>query len=356
MKRLFLKCLVLAQTHRLLRLLYRRRLIVVAYHGFTDKARHEGIENSQGKHLHIDVFRSHLEYLKRHYHVISLDQLVDHYSRGTSIPDRSVVITIDDGYRSVYTLAYPLLKEYGFPATVFLPTDFVEKRELLWPDRLEHALNRTSVTRSEVTIVDERVAYNLRDKASKMACDSALRSRLKLAPQESMPAILGDIERSLGLGPPAAANVPEIYHALEWPEILEMSQSGLMSFGSHTVSHVILSRCGLERARTELVLSRQLIEQQTGGSCTLFCYPNGRVGCFDERTKGLLREVGYSCGLTTVAGLNDEHSDPYELKRLSIEDRGNLDRFKLNLSGTIGHLDNVKRSMLRPLTTLRARR
>jgi peptidoglycan/xylan/chitin deacetylase (PgdA/CDA1 family) len=72
-------------------------------------------------------FRAQLAYLKDNgYRTISLAELYEFITYQRAIPLRSVVITIDDGYRSIYDIAYPLLKEYGFTATLFIYTDFVE--------------------------------------------------------------------------------------------------------------------------------------------------------------------------------------------------------------------------------------
>lgn len=67
-----------------------------------------------------EVFAAEMEYLHNNgYHVISLRQLIDFMENGTPLPPKPVVITFDDGYRSFYTSAYPVLKRYGMPATVF---------------------------------------------------------------------------------------------------------------------------------------------------------------------------------------------------------------------------------------------
>lgn len=72
------------------------------------------------------AFEQQMEYLaKNGYRVITLAQLAAFLAGNEPLPKRSVVITIDDGYRSTYDVAFPILKRYGFPATVFLYTDFV---------------------------------------------------------------------------------------------------------------------------------------------------------------------------------------------------------------------------------------
>jgi peptidoglycan/xylan/chitin deacetylase (PgdA/CDA1 family) len=73
-----------------------------------------------------DDFKAQMKYLKDNgYHVITLDQLLDFLDYQEQIPEKSVAITFDDGWISVYDMAFPILKEYGFPATIFIYTDFI---------------------------------------------------------------------------------------------------------------------------------------------------------------------------------------------------------------------------------------
>jgi peptidoglycan/xylan/chitin deacetylase (PgdA/CDA1 family) len=59
------------------------------------------------------------------FHVVSLQQLADHLTSGASLPPHPLAITFDDNNRGLYRYAFPLLKRYGFPATLFVHTDYV---------------------------------------------------------------------------------------------------------------------------------------------------------------------------------------------------------------------------------------
>jgi peptidoglycan/xylan/chitin deacetylase (PgdA/CDA1 family) len=85
------------------------------------------------------AFEAQMDYLARNgYHVIPLERLIGHLERGEPVPRKSVVLTIDDGYRSTYETAFPVLRKHGFPATVFLYSDFVGAPDALtWPQMKE---------------------------------------------------------------------------------------------------------------------------------------------------------------------------------------------------------------------------
>ena len=93
------------------------------------------------------AFESQMDYLKRHgFRVITLDNLLDFLDFKTQIPDKSVVITIDDGWKSTYEIAYPILKKYQYPATLFLRTDVIGKKKgLSWKQVRELSENGVDI-------------------------------------------------------------------------------------------------------------------------------------------------------------------------------------------------------------------
>ncbi len=78
----------------------------------------------------LEQFEAHLEYLEAEdYNVWPLERIIEHKQSGKTVPDRTVAITIDDAYLSVYKEAYPRLRERGFPFIVFVATDAIDNRE-----------------------------------------------------------------------------------------------------------------------------------------------------------------------------------------------------------------------------------
>jgi peptidoglycan/xylan/chitin deacetylase (PgdA/CDA1 family) len=77
-----------------------------------------------------DVFDSHMRYLHAHgYSVLNLGEAVDALETDSNIRGKCVVITFDDGFRDFYTNAFPILKKYGFTATMFVPTGLINERD-----------------------------------------------------------------------------------------------------------------------------------------------------------------------------------------------------------------------------------
>jgi peptidoglycan/xylan/chitin deacetylase (PgdA/CDA1 family) len=108
---------------------------------------HSVDESPESLSVSPEIFERQMYYLKSHrYHVISLDEFVEGKRKGRTFPHNTVVITFDDGFEDNYTAAYPSLKRYGFPATIFLIVDrigttFDEVTYLTWDQIKEMSRN-----------------------------------------------------------------------------------------------------------------------------------------------------------------------------------------------------------------------
>ena len=96
-------------------------LPILLYHNITE----DDASLDLDVHITRKLFKSHLNYLyENNYNTITLRDYYDYRVNGTPLPENPVIITFDDGYISNYETAYPLLKDYGFKATIFMVTDF----------------------------------------------------------------------------------------------------------------------------------------------------------------------------------------------------------------------------------------
>lgn len=93
-----------------------------------------GDNSTPSTNVSIKLFKEQMAYLKEHsYNVISLKKLVHLLKNKQNLPKKCVVLTFDDGYKSIYYNAFPIIKKYSYPITVFLPTKAIEKH---YPDYL----------------------------------------------------------------------------------------------------------------------------------------------------------------------------------------------------------------------------
>lgn len=113
----------------LLRFLNRRKLLVLYYHRIAQK---EEFVNNLSKHMYVDLdfFDKQIKFLKKFYNFVSEKNITEALENGLSLPNYSIWITFDDGYKDNYINAYPILKKYNIPATFFVTTGYINQTSM----------------------------------------------------------------------------------------------------------------------------------------------------------------------------------------------------------------------------------
>jgi peptidoglycan/xylan/chitin deacetylase (PgdA/CDA1 family) len=264
--------------------------------------------------LPVATFRRQMEYLAAHLTALSLEEGVGRL-RQKDLPDNAVVVTFDDGYRDNYLNAFPILKELSIPATIFLTTGVIGSKSVIWHDRVFSAFRDTRAA-SLAGVGGTSKIYPLTTLEGKLLAQREFLQFVRSQKDdERLRWIDWLIEKLQVTDRKLVSGL-----MLSWEEARRMLGDKI-AFGSHTVTHPILSRQSKEEIREELWESKQDIESNLGTRVAAFAYPNGNVEDFDESTKEQLREAGYECAVTTCFGSNDCDQDLFELRRATPWDR-----------------------------------
>jgi peptidoglycan/xylan/chitin deacetylase (PgdA/CDA1 family) len=279
-----------------------RNLQILAYHRVNDDG------DALFPAMPTGQFARQMEYLSAHCFPCSLDEAVARLARN-DLPEKAVVVTFDDGYRDNYVHAFPILRRYGIPATIFLATGAIGSGKMIWHDRVFRAFRTTKVAALEgfPNIENNLPVRTLEERRAAQA--RVLRLLWELPDEERVDRI-GRLEKCLSI----ESKQTSVGLMLGWDEVLAMSTSGI-SFGSHTISHPILSKLPCRRLREEIEESKRIIENKIRRPITGFAYPVGRKQDFNDQVKAMVKEAGYQCGLTTIFGVNEAGQDPFELRR-----------------------------------------
>ncbi len=256
-----------------------------------------------------EAFARQIEYLKRNYNVLSLEEIVRRASQMKSVR-RCVAVTFDDGFRDNYEKAYPVLKQLQLPATIFLTTGCIEKAEIPWFIRFRSLFLNTRKDRLEIELGGGVEAFSMPGRNERLAVSDRVMGYLQTCSNERRISILELLPSLLGIAPAREMTSP----MLTWDQIREMSGNGI-SFGAHTVTHPVLSRINPNSLLCEIQSSRDTIENKARCPVKTFAYPFGRKEHYPRETPSLLRCLGFLCAVTTEPGVNSSASDPYELKR-----------------------------------------
>ena len=278
-----------------------QRLIILVYHRAT------------GGDL-----RRQLLYLRRHYRIMHLEDALEGFytshkekqqRRDRRIP---LVLTFDDGYHDNYTHGLELARELQVPFTIFLIPGYIESGEPFWWREGERLVRNAQV--DEVTI--EGHTYHLGQPEERRALVQIIDSRAchaqSVAERE---AFLVDTRKALGV--PSSVGEEEGALPSTWAQVREMEESGLVSFGAHTMHHPILGYLAdPAEVQQEVGECRRVLEQQLGHPVRTFAYPFGKLEHIGTEGLRAVKEAGYRWALTTIEVINNPQTDPYLLRRL----------------------------------------
>jgi peptidoglycan/xylan/chitin deacetylase (PgdA/CDA1 family) len=273
-----------------------------------------------------DEFKNQMARFRRYYEVVSLDKLAQSI-KNNAVPRHNIAaITFDDGYRDNYVYAFPILKYYGIPATIFVTTGAVDKRELFWWDKVVYAVK--NVDEEEIEL-GEFGSFSLGSEEQKNNTASMLLKRLKQVPDQTKTDIINKL-----LSFPEAA-VPETLRdqfILSWKEITEMSKNNI-EFGSHTVTHPILTKVSEQTAWNEINQSKESVERHLGRKVESFCYPNGD---YNPQVVDLVRKAGFQRAVTVLPNPVNNKANVFTLGRIGGDADSN--RFGVLRSGLYGDM------------------
>lgn len=327
--RLRWRIMAAAGAHVLFRRLNRSRALIVMYHGVVPNGR----PYYYWGQLAESKFRWQLEYLKRHYTVLPLPEVVAGLAGDRPLPPNAAAITFDDGYANNAAIAWPHLRDLGLPATIFLVTGMIGTRRLLWPDevfvRIWRAMPRL------LDLRHQRLGlFNLETARHRARSYETLIGALKKLPADRKDRLLDELKRLL----PSNRAIPDFssdFLPMSWEEVERLAESGLVQFGAHSISHEILTRIPRDEAHRQIAESCRELRRRLPGMPLTFAYPNGGPDDFDSFLQDVLRDEGALCGLTTVEGLNERGADPFALQRVSVGADACSYRFPLRSSGAV---------------------
>jgi peptidoglycan/xylan/chitin deacetylase (PgdA/CDA1 family) len=294
-----------------------RRYVILMYHRILPPAMANATIQA-GMYVFPETFEMHLGYLKKHFQLLPLSEQFSSSNIGTTAASArpACILTFDDGWRDFYRFAYPVLKRNRIPATVFLPTRYIGTNERFWTDRLARLLSRE--VRPGRTGETSRLPKGpLADRIAGLtgAFDDRLENAIRILKDRQegeIEEVLDELSKGVDSG-----GTPEERVFLDWKEVREMMESGLISFGSHTHSHRILVHLAEDEIRAELARSKEVLlrEGAVDPSFVSFCYPNGSL---NQRIVALVREAGYQAAVSTRPGWNGRQDPPFELSRVAI--------------------------------------
>ncbi len=250
-------------------------------------------------------FHDQMNYLKKHFTVLSLSELKERILQNKTLPPRAIAITFDDGYRNNYEFVFPVIKQLNIPISIFLCGAYVRD-------------SQKSLPKADPS-QEEKV------KSQKHELNSNVTDGKTLGTFDFYP---WDHEKE---------------HIMNTDQIKEMLKSGLVEFYPHTVTHPILTTISLDEARKEIIESKRWIESLLSHLLTfspshhytpdIFAYPSGKPGVdFTAEHEQVVRESGFKMAFSLRRASNQESLNLMNIERRMVLNE-TLALFKLRIAG-----------------------
>jgi peptidoglycan/xylan/chitin deacetylase (PgdA/CDA1 family) len=272
------------------------------------------------------AFHEQMSYLARNYYVVAMPELLNACQRGTPLPPRSVLLTFDDAYCDFAEHAWPILKRYHLPATLFVPTAFPDHPEqTFWWDRLYQAVSTTSA--DELCVPLGRLPLGTASQRER-AFRQVKKYVKTLTHQEAM-ALVDRICFQLGAPRPR-------HRVLSWDALRQLASEGV-TLAAHTQNHPVMTRITQHEARAEVHEALRDLEREIGPGVPAFAYPDGEL---NDNVIQILKRERIALAFTAESGINHlDNADWLRLRRINIGRRTTLTVFRARLLQSSEHLD-----------------
>lgn len=261
--------------------------------------------------------------------LVSLDEMYRRFVQGAG-KRRFTCLTFDDGYRDNLRYAYPVLKQYEVPFTIYVPTSFPDHLGKLWWHALE-----------AIIVKSDRIGLVVDDRDRRFECSTIEQKRelfaalywwLRRLPMPELRRVVDDLAARYDVDLRTLCDE----QCMTWVELAELAADPLVTIGGHSVTHSALAKMSEENARSEMRTSAAIIEAALGVRPQHFSYPLGDQASAGPREFALARELGFKTAVTTRPGvLFPEHREHLTaLPRISLNGEYQQRRFvRVLLSG-----------------------
>ena len=289
------------------------RFVIFLLHGVITQQVHR-VRNYTKKHLQYDRFVSILRDLCVHGTPVSMSDVVDATCGESVLPNRSFVLTFDDGFENNHSIVAPILEDFGVPATFYITTDFIDSNKPSWIDMIEYAVEsrkkfelRLSFIGISGTYETDQEKFFLLDEIRRL-----VKNNNKLDPYE----VASEVWAQLKVG--NFVPDPELDQKMDWEQVRKLSQDKLFTIGGHSHTHQILEYLPQSELEKEINMSMEKLEEQLGYFVKHYSYPEGLENCYSDRVINVLKQHGIVCAPSAIHGANCIGDDLFHLKRIMV--------------------------------------
>ena len=295
----------------------RNTALILGYHRVNKKEYMLNNKSMPGMYLSDEAFESHIKWLLNNYQIITVRDIIGRIKSHNRWREPVCAITFDDGWYDNYEHAFPIVKRYEVPISIFVIGKQIGTCEPDFWHLWFEIIQRMATLPSKLTgirEIDHIISLQMDDRIEKARLVINRCRRLGKREIDRVWEILGNY--TYEMFEPAIIN--QGYRMLSWENMREMQQYRV-EFGYHSKTHYMLTGVPKEDLCAEIMSTREEAENYGVIMQDIFCYPDGQ---YNDYIVKRLQQMGYEGAMSSVKGLNRADSDPYALRRVSMHEEG----------------------------------
>ena len=304
------------------------KLFISMYH-YTRDLKHSRYPDIKG--LDIGLFRKQLEFFKDNFNVVHMEQVIEALKGDSKLPENALLLTFDDGYVDNFIFALPLLEEFGFQGSFFIPGKTFTEHQLLDVNKIHYILASADIKKLVVDVKEKMDYYrgaeydypSTEELWTQYATDERFdgkdtvfvkRILQTVLPEKLRNRISSDLfEKYVGVTEKQLA-----YELYMTPEQIRTLKNHGMFIGLHGYDHYWLGNLSPEQMRQDISRALEVMDEFINSREWVMNYPYGN---FNDEVLSFIKEKGACIGLTTEVRVADlENDSVLELPRLDCND------------------------------------
>lgn len=303
-------------------------LYISMYH-YTRDLKHSRYPEIKG--LDVNLFREQIAFMKSNFNIVTMEQVLEAISTKEKLPEKALLLTFDDGYADNYTVAMPVLEEYGVQGSFFIPGKTFTTHQLLDVNKIHYVLASANIYNLIEDLKKEMDYYRGQEfqyaPTEELFAKYAVASRfdiketvfVKQMLQTVLPEKLRNIISSKLFAKYVGVTEEQLAYELYMSEeqIRTMKRHG-MFIGIHGYDHYWLGNLPVEQMENDISLALDALDEFVDRKQWVMNYPYGN---YNKDVLAYISKQGACLGLTTEVRLADIDKDnPLELPRLDCND------------------------------------
>lgn len=303
-------------------------LYISMYH-YTRDLKHSRYPEIKG--LDVNLFREQIAFMKSNFNIVTMEQVLEAISTKEKMPEKALLLTFDDGYADNYTVAMPVLEEYGVQGSFFIPGKTFTTHQLLDVNKIHYVLASANIYNLVGDLKKEMDYYRGQEfqyaSTEELFAKYAVASRfdiketvfVKQMLQTVLPEKLRNIISSKLFAKYVGVTEEQLAYELYMSEeqIRTMKRHG-MFIGIHGYDHYWLGNLPVEQMESDISLALDALDEFVDRKQWVMNYPYGN---YNKDVLAYISKQGACLGLTTEVRLADIDKDnPLELPRLDCND------------------------------------